>query len=352
MTTAGPAFLDHGTRLLRSAAELEGDGRTVLSLYLDLADGWEPAWAWARRRLDGIAAGLTVDEREALEVSVELIEERSGDLTAVDDTPPGLVAFVSLDDGKLVSLALPVAPRPLAAVDEEAVVWQLALQLDEYEPVGVIAVDGSEARVLVAAGRIVEEHDTTDPDVRHLTKAGGWSQMRYQRRRDEDIRRAADEVVDSAAEVFSEAGVERVLLAGREEMRLAVEERLPREWRERIVDRIDWDLDADLDDLLEEAADASRQAERAEEERLVGRLRAELRRGGLAVAGIDDTRRALEWGAVETLFVGPTSDGPIREELVAAAITTSAAVEAVPLEGTLLDRSEGVAALLRFPVEY
>jgi stalled ribosome rescue protein Dom34 len=175
--------------------------------------------------------------------------------------------------------------------------------------------------------------------------------MRYQRRREGDIRRAADELADKAVAAFEDEGVRRVVLAGREEMMVAVEERLPKRWRDRIVDRVDWDLQGSPAALAERARDVSQKAERQQERLALDRLRAELRRGGLATSGVEHTARALRWGAVDVLLVGPTCTPDTREELVSAAVTTSAAVEAVPGQGSILDGLEGVAALLRFPVD-
>ncbi len=345
-------FVEDGRRLLRAAAELSSPDRTVLTAYLDLSDGWERAASVLDTRTEQIRRTLSKDEREALDVSVELVRERLDRYRAEGWSRPGLAVFASLSDGSLISLGLPDAPRPLVAVDDEAMVWQLALMLDEYEPVGVIVVDGSGAQVLVAAGAISEEHPASRPKVRHLAKVGGWSQMRYQRRRDQDIRRAADELVDKAVEAFEEAGVGRVVLAGRDELMTAVEHRLPQHWRERVIGRIDWDLDAERRVLLGEAYRAAERAEREQENAALAELVGELRRGGLAVSGVEETRKALEWGAVETLFLGPSCSAEAREELTSAAVTTSAAVEAIVVDGTPLDEAEGVAALLRFPVAY
>jgi peptide chain release factor subunit 1 len=345
-------FLDDGRRLLRAAAELSSPDRSVLTAYVDLSDGWDRAESVLDSRAAQVGRTLSKDEREALEVSVELVRERLAGYRAEGWRRPGLVVFVSLSHGSLVSLGLPRAPRPLVAVDDEAMVWQLALMLDGYEPVGVIVVDGSQARVLVAAGEISEEHPASRPQVRHLTKVGGWSQMRYQRRRDQDIRRAADELVVKAVEAFEEAGVGRVVPAGRDELMTAVEQRLPQRWSERVVGRIDWDLDAERRELLGEAHRAAERAERDQEQAALAGLVGELRRGGLAVSGVEDTRRALAWGAVKTLFLGPSCAVDVREELTSDAVTTSAQVEAIVEDGTPLDEAEGVAALLRFPVEY
>jgi peptide chain release factor subunit 1 len=344
-------FIDQGRQALRAAAELEGEGRSVLTVYLDLSD-WDEATTFPGKQARRIASALSESEREALEVSLELVQERLGTYRAEGGSARGIALFVSLEDGKLVSLELPQAPRPELVVDEEAMVWQLALLLDEYEPVGVIVVDGSEARVLVMAGRIVDEHRSMSPDVRHLAKVGGWSQMRYQRRRRGDIRRAAGELAEKAVAAFEREGVQRVVLAGREEMMVAVVDRLPKRWRDRVVDRVDWDLRGDPAVLAEKAQNASQAAERRQERQALDRLRAELRRGGLAASGVESTANALNWGAVDVLLVGPTCTPDAREELVSAAVTTSAAVEVVPGEGTILDGLDGVAALLRFPVDY
>lgn len=335
---------------LRQLADLEQDERSILSLFLDLTDGWEGAESRLAESADRVRSALDGSEEDALDVALELADEEISRRKAENEEAHGLAVFVSPDEGVQHSIRLPTAPRPLLTFDEEATIYPLALQLDEYEPVGVIVADASGARILVVAGSVRRELDSVRASIRHLSKVGGWSQMRYQRRRGEQVKRAAGEIVDAARQAFDDEGVGRILLAGRGRMITALREAMPQSMAEKVIGTLAWDLDAGDDELLAEARPVLEAAERAEERELLEKFRSELRRGGLAAAGPEEVRKALEWGAVDVLLMAPDCCGDDTEELATLATTTSAEVEIVPEPGRVLAANGGVGALLRFPV--
>jgi peptide chain release factor subunit 1 len=337
--------------VIRRLAELSQNERSILSVYLDLGEGWKAAESFAADRAKRLRGALDADEEEHLDVALELLREELAKLEAEGLDAPGLAMFISLEEGLQLSVELPAAPQPQLAIDREAMVFPLALQHDEYETVGLILVDASGARIMIAAGEVSEELDSLRARIRHLSKVGGWSQMRYQRRRQKQVEAVAKEVAEAARSAFAEHGIDRVIVAGRQRMMTALEKALPRSLADKVIGRIAWDLDAEDDALLEELRPLFEEAERQQEEELLDRLRGELRRGGLAVVGADATRKALEWGAVDVLLIGPECEGEVQEGSLKKASTTGADIEFVPAGDELLARHEGVGALLRFPVD-
>ena len=47
------------------------------------------------------------------------------------------------------------------------------------------------------------------------TKAGGWSQMRYQRRRDKQVKEFAKDVANAAEKIFSAENIKRIFLGSK-----------------------------------------------------------------------------------------------------------------------------------------
>ena len=70
---------------------------------------------------------------------------------------PGLAFFVDLGTDYMKGVELTMPPEPLLAVDREAIIHPLALQYDEYEPIGVIMIDAHCTRVLIVAGRSIDD---------------------------------------------------------------------------------------------------------------------------------------------------------------------------------------------------
>ncbi len=343
--------------VLHELARLARTDRTVLSAYLALADGWDAATAFVEKESSRLLPFLDAGERDHFEGSLSFLSDYVDENKARGYAGPGLAFFADLgaDFARGVELVMP--PAPLLAVDDEAVIAPLALQLDEYQPVGVITVDAAGAKIYIAAGRVAEEEGSLRENIHHLSKVGGWSQMRYQRRRDKEVKRFSGEVAKRAEQVFAEGDVSRVLLAGRDRMVAAVEEELSPAWRGKVIGTVRWDLDASDDELLAKIRPVLEEAERDEGARLLGRYAGELRRGGLAVAGAAAAERALQMGAVDTLVIGKgfyeTAAGApeVVEKLASLAETTGAHVNFVQEEGGALARGGHIGALLRFKID-
>jgi peptide chain release factor subunit 1 len=342
--------------VLRELARLAQTDRTVLSAYLALADGWDAAADFVAKETARLTPFLDAEERDYFEGSLSFLSDYVKGKKAKGYGGPGLAFFADLGADFTRGVELVMPPEPLLAVDDEAVIAPLALQLDEYQPVGVITVDAAGAKIYIAAGRVAEQEDSLRENIHHLSKVGGWSQMRYQRRRDKEVKRFAGEVAKRAEDVFAEGGVNRVLLAGRDRMVGTVEEELSAAWRDRVVGSVRWDLDGSEDELLAKIRPALEEAERDEEAKLLERYAGELRRGGLAVAGAAAAERALQMGAVDTLVIGKgfyeaAAGAPeVVEKLASLAEATGAHVNFVPEEGGALARGGHVGALLRFRI--
>lgn len=343
--------------VIHELARLTQTDRTVLSAYLTLADGWDAATAFAEKEASRLSPFLDKEERDYFEGSLEFLSDYIKEEKAKGYAVPGLAFFADLGADFTRGVELVMPPEPLLAVDDEAVIAPLALQLDEYQPVGIITVDASGAKVYVAAGRVAEEAASFREKIHHLSKVGGWSQMRYQRRRAKEVERFAGEVASRAEEIFAAEGVDRLLLAGRDRMVAAVEEELPAAWRERVIASVRWDLDGSEDELLAKIRPALEEAEREEEAELLRRYAGEMRRGGLAVAGAEAAERALQMGAVDTVLVGKdfyhaAPGAPeVVEKLASLAEVTGAHVEFVAgAEDDALARGGHVGALLRYRI--
>jgi peptide chain release factor subunit 1 len=335
--------------LLRDLARLSQTDRTVLSAYVSLAQGWDGVKQFLIREHKRLQPVLSTDEKDLFETSLSFLEDYIKERKSQNFHGPGLAFFADLGADYMQGVELTVAPTAFVAVDNEAIIHPLALELDEYEPIGVIMIDASCTRILIAAGSVLDDMDALCTKIHHLSKVGGWSQMRYQRRRQKQVQHFARDVIEKATDAFNDAGVKRVVIAGRDRMITALEQELPRVWQNRVIATVRWDL-ADKDrTFLEKIRPILEQAERDQEKTLLDQLIGELRRGGLAVAGINDTVQALERAQVDTLFVSSGMDKEMCEKLVSRAEATGAYVEFIP-KNEVISTLGGVGALLRFRI--
>jgi peptide subunit release factor 1 (eRF1) len=337
-------------QVLRDVARFSESDRTVLSAYLNLREGWDEAERFVNTESDKLLPILSPEEKDPFETSVSFLFDYLKSKKDQRFSGPGLAFFADLGADATRGIELVMPPEPLLAVDEQAVLQPLAVQLDEYEPVGVIMIDAHCTKILVTAGQVLETLNEFCEKVHQVSKPGGWSQMRYQRRHDEQMRHFAKDVVEAAHMVFDAAGAHRIFIAGRDRMITALEAEFPKAWRDRVVGKVRWDLDAPGDEFVEKIRPILEEAEREQEGNLLKRLVAEIRRHGLGVAGEEGTRRALTMGQADTLILSDTLDRETSEELIRLAETTGAHVEFVPGENEELTALGNVGALLRFKI--
>jgi peptide subunit release factor 1 (eRF1) len=336
--------------LIRELIHLARADRMILSAYLDLTAGREAAERFVDRESARILPLLHDQDAVHFKKSLFFLTGLLKKKKSAHSDSPGLAFFAVPGTDFTVDVDLAAAPEPLLAIDHEAIVFPLALQLDEYEPVGVIMIDAHCVRVFIAAGQTIENIDSLCQKIHHLSKVGGWSQMRYQRRREKEVHRFTGEALQKAAEIFQQAGVHRIVIGGRDRMVDALEKELPDAWHDMVIGTVRWDLDAPDDELLGKIRPLLEEAERTQEQHLLEKLLAQIRRHGLAVAGAEQTLKALQLGQVDTLLISRSLDSKKTEQFVDLAESSAAHIEFIPGENESLARLGGVGALLRYNI--
>lgn len=357
---------------IRALAEMTGAERAFVSLYLSGPDGLEKLND-REARIRGLLADLPA-EREHFDQSLRMIRE------ALDEHgvegPMALFASWALDF--VVGYALDVAPPDLLWVDSSPYVRPLAELQDEYETFVVVSADADAARVHVVTALVPEQVDRVRGAVKNHVKKGGWSQKRYQRRRENQMLQYAKDVAAAVATVVDEQGITRIVLLGAQQATAGIEAALPDRLKAFVVGPRPAELGGDDDALFETAAGLSAEREREDETSLWERIRGEALSHGLAAFGPGEVLAAARDGRVDTMIVtrdatipgircrdcerlsfakpqqcpacksNSVFDVDLVNELVELLAMTGGRVDFVdPLDG-LTERGD-VAALLRYP---
>jgi len=353
----------------------------VLSVYVD-ADperltGAEPGFEIALRSgirdiRDRLKERLAHDEWAA---ALERIDELAPQLAELADPASegrgrALFAALSGDAVHRVALREPLPDR--VEVDARAHVLPLLAALERSRPAGVVSVSRNAVRAVHRSAETVEEVlsaeiDPATDDWRMLAGPAGRNPAApqssapqrdlYDRRLEQHQVRGVESVARRVEEAAGERGWQLVVVTGDPRMAEPFAEALGDEAREVVIaDRIlDWRSPAHLVEALEpELAGARVAAERRRVADVVDRAGA----GGHGALGRKAVAAALREGRVEVLLIDPegareragAASGPGEEELVAAALETSAAVAPIEDEQAraALAREDGVAALLRW----
>jgi peptide subunit release factor 1 (eRF1) len=129
-------------------------------------------------------------------------------------------------------------------------------------------------------------------------------------------------------------------------------EQLPKHLAEKVIDLVHVEVKSiEQHELLKETMEALRREDARTDAEQVQRMIDAWRAGGLAVAGVEATLRALDMRQVEELLIAARSDrvtGP-TDELVAKAQQNSARIRFIEDDSVLADVG-GVGALLRFRI--
>ena len=371
---------------LRELADLRPDGAKVLSLYLNL-DPTQFATPQARstemrslldeadRRLRN-GNHLSHDEKTHLREDVERVRDyfRSPDFSAKG--AHAMAIFCSGPAGVFEVIKLPRPVETGVAINDTPFIEPLT-DIAFAGSWAVFLVSRKMARILRGSREGLQEVTRISDDVHGWHDQGGWSQARYQR----GIQKETADHVKHAADVlfrrFKRTPFDRLLIGCPGEMCNDVEKRLHPYLQERIVGRIDVDVEnTTADQVLEAAAPRMDEEDQKREREALDRLAEGLGTGGRAAAGLDDVLDALNQRKVEVLMFenglrapgvicpqcgwagsqGSTcpADGSqleerndIVEDAVQLAITQSAEVIAVRHHPDL-DGKGSIAALLRF----
>lgn len=305
---------------IRGLSEMQGPERAFLTFYGSGPEALTVLDDRARRirsLLQGEDAELEHFEESLRLLRAELPE--SGELGA-----PGVVVFScwALDYVRRYPLSIP--PRNLLWIGSSPYVRPLAELQDEYIPFVVVTANHREARIHRVVSAVPLEEDRVRGDVKNHVKKGGWSQKRYQRRRENERLHYGKEVAEALERLRAEEPFERLVLLGTPEVLAEVREALPQAIAETIVGERSVDLgNGENGELFEEAFELYFEQEREDEAELWERIQGEIARDGLAAAGEREVLAAALAGRVETLVV--TRDARIEGmrcrdcELLAAA---------------------------------
>lgn len=287
---------------LRELAEMEGNERAFLSFYSASGAEGLSRLSERQRRIRALLADEEAEVEhfdESLRMIREALEENS------IDGP--IAVFASWAADFLVGYPLSVAPDDLLWIDSSPFIRPLAELRSDYETFLAVKADNHGAQIHLVSATAPVEVDRIAADVKNHVKKGGWSQKRYQRRRENELQHYGKEVAQALVDLVEKHEPAHVVIFGSLESRREIKEHLPEALRERVVDgeglTQNGNGDSEQEEIVEQAMDLLEEVEREEEEDLWQRVRSEILGGGLAVGGPKEVLNALREGRVETLLV-------------------------------------------------
>jgi len=330
------------------------DPGSFVSVYLDLRPDQNGQRnhidTFLKNSFDEQTRSMTGDTRRAFDDVRERIRQH---LQAQDAPAKGMVIFASTtgDSFETIPLDVPVE-QPSMHVGSVPHLYPLARLNDQYPRYAALLVDTNTANLYVFALGAKTRHDAIANEKTRSTQMGGWSQASYQRRADNFHKQHMKEVVDLLGRVVAEERLNHIVVACDEVAKPYLMAQLPKHLAEKVIDTVQVDVKSTEEhQLLKETMEALRRQDAQTDAEHVQRMLDAWRAGGLAVAGIEATVRALDMRQVEELLIAARPDrvNGATDELIAKAQQNSARIRFIEDDKLLADVG-GVGALLRFKV--
>jgi peptide subunit release factor 1 (eRF1) len=340
---------------LRRLAELKPEQGRVLSVFMDLDPsefGTPPARASqitslvteARHRIDELD-DLDHDEQKALRADLEAVHDALSQPDIADDGGRGVAVFACAPAGLLETVRV---SRPLAqkvVIDRTPYIEPLLGGQDGGRWC-VLLANRRSARFFLGTPAELEETDRVEDNVHSQHRQGGWSQPRYQRSIEEDVRDHLEHVAAVAFDRLKARAFDHLLIGAPQETVGELEGHLHPYLRERLAGHVKLDVEhASVDDVRRAVAEQVEQLEARREADALERVRQGIGAGGRAAAGRDEVMRLLAEARVETLLL---AEGVGAGDAVEKALESGAEVMVVRHHADDLGPLGSIAALLRY----
>jgi peptide subunit release factor 1 (eRF1) len=341
---------------LHELAAIDAGVFPILSLYLNTEPGdtGRPRFdVFLRRDLRERAATYAErsPERDSVDTDVQRIEQYVE--RGLQPSTRGLAVFASSGAKLFEAIPLEVAfSRHELVIGSRPYLYPLARLDDENPRYAAVVVDTNLARIVVfSTGRAVNSDEVRSEKIRH-TKAGGWSQARFQRHVDHKHLQHAKEVVDRLDEIVRAEGVDHIVLAGDEVIIPIITDQLSEPLARKVVDVLRLDIRSPEHEVFAATLEAVRHKDEETDESVVRSLIDDYRAGGLAVLGLEGVQKALTISQVHVLVISAAPERikgseKTANELVVLANQTGAQVRFIE-NRELLAAYGGVGASLRF----
>lgn len=249
--------------------------------------------------------GAPNDVVRSLEADRARIEERLRDAMrgTIDAEFKGLAFFASGGGGFFEVFGSHVEFEDQLVVDDRPHLKQLARLADEYEAVMLIMIDSSRARVYELKLAGVDEHFSVTDDVPGRHKAGGWSQMRFQRHVQDHRDRHHKDVARAAVKLFDSQNMKNVVIAGQNDVITDFVRFLPKRVLDKVFATVHLDMIEPEDAVIEKVLEHLREHERAKENLGVRQTVEQAATGGRGAVGLLATLRAVNERLVQVLYL-------------------------------------------------
>ncbi len=283
---------------LTQLVDFEGDGDSVISLYLALKPEMLKNRGFvseAKNLLKKVNGDPTLEKEH--DKIINFLETR------FDPSSRSIAIFSSAKDNFFQFYEIPVPVKSACIVEREPYIKPLVRLLEQYETYCLVLVDGKKARLFSIYMERLDEHTSILDEVPGWHKQGGWSQARFQRHIKYHVYEHFKKVADVTLSFFKREHFDRLILGGPHEVVTHFKNILHIYLARRLVGEISIETNAGMQEVKKKVLSLIKKIEKEENKGLMKRIVDNL--GKMAVAGIDSVLDMLNQGRIQVLLVNP-----------------------------------------------
>jgi peptide chain release factor subunit 1 len=228
--------------------------------------------------------------------------------------------------------------------------------LREREVFGLIVLDAREANIGLLKGKAIEHLKKLESTVPGKSVKGGMSAARFDRLREDALNEFLTKVGETASQLLLQQPELKSLIVGGPgpvKIRFVEENYLHHELKKKLLGVKDTGYTGEegLEELVKRSSDLIEKVAIVKERELLERFFSELQKEGNVVYGFDETIKALEQGAIDTLLISEAFDLEEIEKLVEKAKNYGTKVELISTdtsEGAQFKELGGIGGFLRY----
>lgn len=285
-------------------------GSAVLSVFLDMSvnsDNKRTHRVFLNQRraqFDELGGAQPRASKGQIEAAIDRVERWLAE--EYDEANRGVVLYTSLDGTSFDAFQFPVSVPNRMVIAERPAVGPLAQVLESFNHFGVVLLDRERVRILsVYLGTLVDEIEVHgDPlPAAHDLQAGGYSQMRFQRRKLEEMRHFFKDFAKEVEDFCRKYQPNDLIILGTEENVARFREFLPESVENRILFTGPMRVGEPSGEVLSRIEPHLKELRERESQEVLQELRGRVREDHLATAGFQSTLTALQEGKVDTLVI-------------------------------------------------
>jgi peptide subunit release factor 1 (eRF1) len=272
--------------------------RAFLTIYISGKASLKSFEKWVKKTM--VLVKSNKDELEYFEENMKLVEKY------FDKNPlksGGLCIFACWATNYFEVIPITVPIPDIFWVDSSPYIRPLAELQDEYENYLVVVADNKSAKIFLVTASTPEDEFKVKGNIKNHVRKGGWSQQRYERRRDKQLLLYAKEIADKLVEYNNSEKFRRILLVGSKETLIEIEKVLPPQILKKVVGDKAIDLSKGETFINQEIFDLFVHEERNSEMELWSKIKNEYMKGGLGIIGYEAILDAAKLGKIEKMII-------------------------------------------------